>query len=164
MRPQPLASRKGAAASATVAHRHGARFARGLRRSALACGHLAHIWAAGACAWGGRWRPGNVALCSRRAHRCDGVLDPLNIAPVRYRPERRRVVAPFAQHGLRVHAPVRRCCSLIAAASHTVSNAGTATHLSSLPSIGPSRRHPGKQHGRRRASVARVQLCVIRQA
>ena len=37
-------------------------------------------------------------------------------ALVRYRPERRRVVAPFAQHGLRVHAPVRRCCSLIAAA------------------------------------------------
>ena len=76
------ASRKGTATSTTVAHRHGARFARGLRRSALACGHWAHIWAAGARAWGGRWRSGNAALCSRRARRgCDGALDPLSIAP-----------------------------------------------------------------------------------
>ena len=75
-------SRKGTATSTTVAHRHGARFARRLRRSAIACGHWAHIWAAGARAWGGRWRSGNAALCSRRARRSgDGALDPLSIAP-----------------------------------------------------------------------------------
>eukprot|EP01046_Picozoa_sp_COSAG06_P026724 COSAG06_NODE_2315_length_7095_cov_2.522870_5_plen_181_part_00 len=69
---------KGTATSTTVAHRHGARFARGLRRPALACGQMAHTRAARARARGGRWWSGNVALCPHRAHRgCDSVLDPL---------------------------------------------------------------------------------------
>jgi hypothetical protein len=46
-----------------VAHRHGALFARGLRRSTLACGHpYSGSRGVQLCARGGRWRSGDAAL------------------------------------------------------------------------------------------------------